>query len=545
MIIGVDSSTTATKVIAFDLEGRVVAEASDSYPTYSPRPGWVEQDADRWWTAFSEACREVTASISQSSRRGRSLGDLEGIAFTHQRFSFVPVDADMQPLRRAILWNDLRCQAEAEAARERVGANEIFRRTGYPPGQWTLYKAMWLAKHEPEVYRKTAKLLLVPDLIAYRLTGALATSQSSAAMTGALDIERPSRWAVGLIRDLEVRPDVWVDDIVPAGARLGTVSVQSGAATGLPEGLPVFAAGGDQPCGSLGAGAIKPGQLAINGGTSCSNEFIVDSIPDRREPVYFIEISPTGNYIVENDIPSGGSAVMRWYRERFGEADLREAEITGRDPWEVIYGAMAETEPGNRGFIVVPYLQGVYGPYWDQNARGVAIGLQSDHTRKHLVRALLEGVAYEARREVEFMRRIGESPRGVTLDDGTRNGGTSNGETALDEIRMYGGSARSAHWNQLFADVFDVPVAVPSTPETTALGAAICAAVGAGVYSSYDQATTEMVCVESTYKPDPEVVPIYDRYYNEVYRGLYDSVRDLVQRTAAISRDIDKIGESL
>jgi xylulokinase len=279
----------------------------------------------------------------------------------------------------------------------------------------------------------------------------------------------------------------------------------------------VYAAAGDQPCGSLGAGVAEPGQLGVNGGTSCSNELLVDQLPDRSRADYFIEISPTGRYIVENDIPSGGSAVMRWYRERFGHADLAEAEKSGRDPWDVIYDALGVTEPGNRGFMIVPYLQGVYGPYWDQNARAVALGIQSDHTRHHLVRGLLEGVAYESRREVELM--------------------TSTTGLKVTEIRMYGGSARSGAWNQLFADMFNVQVSVPSTPESTALGAAMCAAVGSGIRKDFVSAAESMVTIRAIYTPDADRAALYHRYYTEVYRELYDAVIGIVGRATRISSE--------
>jgi len=517
-VIGIDSSTTSTKVVAFDRTGAVISQASASYPYHAPHPGWVEQNADDWWRACCDASRTVTSEL-----RGAGYS-IEGLACTHQRFSFVPVDERFQALRPAILWNDLRCPDEAEAVRETVGVGRVFSTTGYPPGQWTLYKALWLKRHEPEIYRRTAFLMLVHDYLVYRLTGAVCTSQSSAAMTGALAIESPSEWAKELIREIGVRDDIWVEPVLPAGAHAGSVSLEGAAVTGLPEGLPVFAGAGDQPCGTLGAGVYRSGQLGTNGGTSCSNELVVERLPPLVQPDYFVEINPAGGYIIENDVPSGGSAVANWYRREFCAQDGSPACAPGADPWGVIYGALAETAPGNRGFMIVPYLQGVYGPYWDQNARAVSLGLQTDHRREHLVRALFEGVAYEARREVELM---------------TRSTGVE-----VEEIRMYGGSARSDHWNQLFADVFDTVVHVPATEEATALGAALCAAVGSGAFASFGDAAEAMTRIDRTYRPAPDHASIYERYFTDVYLELYDRVSDLVARIADIETDLQMRGQA-
>ena len=513
IFIGVDCSTTATKVIAFDPRGHVVAQGKKLHETYTESPGRVEQDAEEWWSALCDSCRQIMSADSLARAK------ISGISITHQRFSFVPVDTSLNPIRRAILWNDLRCAAEAQRAREEIGTDEVFRRTGYPPGQWTLYKVAWLKEREPVVYEKAKKMLLVQDFLVFRLTGMLSTCQSSAAMTGALDIEHPTRWAGDIIDRLGIRRDLWVEPILPGATCAGKIHRAASESTGLPEGLPVFVSAGDQPCGSLGAGVERPGQLGINGGTSCSNEFIVDNLPDRIKPTYFIEISPTGRYIVENDIPSGGSAVMGWYRENFGAMEVQRAHELDKNVWNHIYEQVSSAPVGNRGFMIVPYLQGVYGPYWDQGARGACIGLGSDVGRPNLIRGLLEGVAYESRREVEMMSEASG--------------------TGVDEIRMYGGSARSDHWNQIFADVFNKPLSVPESTETTALGAAISVAVGSGAFASFESAVSSMVRIKRSYTPIAPHVELYDRYYHRVYSRLYESIIELNDEITHINKELE------
>lgn len=510
-VLGVDSSTSATKVIAFDAYGKTVAEGAHSYPLYTEYPGWVEQHAEDWWKAFKTGCQQIVSGSEIDLKK------MAGIGFTHQRFTFVPVDQDMKPLRKAILWNDLRCAKEAEYARQRVGEQKIFERTGYPPGQWTLYKVLWLKNHEPELYEKMYKIVLVQDYLIYKLTGNLVMAEGSGTMTGALDIADPTRWAMDIIQALGVREDIWVEKILPGASIAGSVTKKASQETGLPEGLPVFTGAGDQPCGSLGAGVTQAGELGINGGTSCSNEFVVRDLPERKAPNYFIEISPSGEYIVENDIPSGGSAVMNWYKNNFGAHEVQLAEKEQKNVWEIIYSQVGESPPGNRGLMIVPYLQGVYGPYWDQNARAVFFGLQTDHGRAHLIRGLLEGVAYEARREVEMM------------EEGSG--------TQVEQIRMYGGSARSDHWNQIFADMFNKPLHVPETAETTALGAAISAAVGCGLYDNFKKAVDAMVSVKKSYVPIPKNALRYEKFYRGVYAKLYESVRAFTKTIADINEE--------
>jgi xylulokinase len=277
----------------------------------------------------------------------------------------------------------------------------------------------------------------------------------------------------------------------------------------------VVTGAGDQPCGILGAGVTQPGELGINGGTSCTNELVSRGVPERKEINYFIEISPSGDYIVENYVPSGGSALMNWYKSNFGYYEVHEAEKRDKNIWEVIYSQAADSPVGNRGMMVIPYFQGANAPYWDLAARGMIFGLHTEYGRPHFVRALMEGLAYESRRQVELMER-----------------GTN---TRVEEIKMYGGSARSDIWNQIFTDVLKKPLHVPETAETTALGAAISAAVACGMYDDFKKAVDRMVSIKRTYQPIPENTRRYDRFYTEVYSTFYDRVQEFMQTIAKIN----------
>lgn len=510
-VLGADSSTTATKVIAFDLKGKPVAEGAKEYPLYQENPGWVEQDPEDWWGAFASGCQQVVSHSSIDVKK------ILGIGITHQRFTFVPMDRDINPLRRAILWNDIRCSKEAEYARRTVGEQHIFERTGYPPGQWTLYKVLWLKNNEPQIYEKVYKIVLVQDYLIHKLTGNLVTLQGAGTMTGALDITSPDRWAMDVIGSLGVKTDIWIEKILPGGTVAGYVTKQAAKETGLPEGLPVVTGAGDQPCGILGAGVTQPGELGINGGTSCTNELVSRGVPERKEVNYFIEISPSGDYIVENYIASGGSALMNWYKNNFGSYEVDRAKRENKGIWEIIYGQAGESPVGNRGMMVIPYFQGANAPYWDLTARGVIFGLHTEYGCAHFVRALMEGLAYESRRQVELMEK-----------------GTA---TLVEKIKMYGGSARSDIWNQIFADVLNKPLQVPETAETTALGAAISAVVACGMSDDFKKAVDRMVSIKKTYKPIDNNAKRYDKFYTRVYSKFYDKVQQFMHEISEINEE--------
>lgn len=513
-VIGADIGTTSTKVIVFDEEGSPVAEGRSSYPLLRPQAGWVEQKAEWWWQAFQTATKRALNQGKINKNKIVTIG------ITHQRITTVPVDETMKPIRNAILWNDTRCSRQNEWAREKIGAKKIYSRTGNFPSIWTVYKAMWLKENEPEIYRKTYKFLLVQDYIIYKLTGRLVTTSSSAIQTGCLDVTSPTRWAEDILALFNIPASLWVDEILPGGEVVGKISKEASGLTSLPQGLTVVATAGDQPCGTLGAGVNQPGMLAINGGTSCSLEAYVKELKLDSDLNYFIEISPTGDYLLEDSIWSGGSALMSWFRDNFTGLEVENTQEEKKDTWDKLYNLATQVPPGNEGLMLIPYYSGAASPYWDLKARGVIFGFLLHHGKSHMVRAILEGLAFESRRKKEFMEKGSKVP--------------------ITKVRMYGGSAKSSIWNQIFADILGVEVGILKTPETTALGAAICAAVGGQVYSNFEEAVKKMVRVGRTFLPNFEKREIYDNLYSQVYSKLYDRVQDLIHTASKIIEEHKK-----
>jgi xylulokinase len=506
-VIGVDSGTSSTRAILFDEKGEAVAEGRQGYDVLRPQPGWVEQKAEWWWEALVGSIRNL---LSESPIKAEEIC---GLAITHQRITAVPVDKSFRPIRHAILWNDIRCGEQNEWAFENVGRQRIYQRTGYNPGIWTVYKAMWLRDKEPAVYQRMQKFLLVQDYLNYKLTGELVTTSSAAVQTGCLDVAHRRRWADDILYEFGISPSIWVEEILPGGEIAGRIHEEASREIGLPEGLPVVTAAGDQPCGVVGVGVTKPSMLGVNGGTSCSMETCTEKLPLDPDANYFIEISPMGTYFPENSIYSGGSSLMNWLRGMLSEGEKDQSE----HDWEAFYNLAKKAPPGNWGLFLIPYFSGATAPYWDLEARGVMFGFLMDHSEAHMVRAIMEGLAYETRRQMGFM----EKGTGIPIS----------------EVRMYGGSARSDLWNQIFADVLGVKLCTTETVETTALGAAICAAAGAGIYSSIEEAADHMVQVKKEYHPNAANQQLYARLHQEVYCRFYDRVHDVIHQASGIMKD--------
>lgn len=509
-IIGADIGTSSTRVIVCDKNGNIISEGRSAYKIIRPKPGWTEQKAEWWYEAFINSCKEALFKANINKDR------IKACSITHQRQSFVPVDKDLIPLRNAILWNDMRCGDQAEWAKQRLGLKRIYRRTGFPPATMTLYKIMWLRDNEPEIYQRTYKYLLAADYVNAKLTGKIATAEGSASFTGALDISQKNKWAYDILRAYGVDYKVFPHKILSGGEVIGYISKKTADETGLPNGLPVVAAAGDQPCGVLGVGITKSGIAGINGGTSCTIEMYSQKLPIDPKVSYFIEISPAGDYAPESAIYSGASALMIWYRDNFGYKEVAEAKSTGKNVWNVIYDKAKNVEPGCMGMMMIPFFAGASGPYWDVRARGVITGLLESHNRENLIRCIIEGQAYESRRIVEAMEK------GV----GYR----------LKEIRMYGGSSVSDIFNQIFADVLAVPVVTTVTPEATSFGAAICAAVGGELYKSMEEAVKNMVSISKKYEPNLENSKLYNELYKEIYSKIYDRIADLIHETSLITK---------
>jgi sugar (pentulose or hexulose) kinase len=502
LVIGVDSSTTACKAIAWDCRGTVVAEGRASHSLLHPEPTWHEQDAEEWWSSLCIALQDLLGQLDASR--------VEALCVTHQRESFVPVGREGRAIRNAILWIDERSRSQLAFLDEVFGADRLHQLTGKPPSvTQSLPKILWLAQNEPDVLARAHKILDVQGFLVHRLTGAFRTSLASADPMAIVDMEA-GIWAGDLIRELGLRTSQF-PDLVPSGQIIGQVGQVAGRATGLPEGLPVVAGAGDGQCAGLGANATGGGRAYLNLGTGVASGILTtDYLVDHAFRTLYAPIA--GAYYLET-VLRGGVFTVGWFVEQFA-SDLADTWLP-LSPEEMLESAAAKLGPGASGLMLVPYWSGVMSPYWDPAASGITIGWGRAHGRVHLYRAILEGIAFE-------QRLAGDGVMGAV------------GQRFTEYVAMGGGS-RSPLWCQILADVTGVPILRSGTTEATCLGAGILAATAAGWYPDARRAAEKMTHVTDRFTPDPKAQAVYEPLYREVYRPLFPAIRPLVDRLTELA----------
>jgi len=500
-LVGVDVGTTNTKAVLYDPEvGRVLAVASRPTRVHHPGPGLTEHDPGEIWSAVVECIREATA--------GRAAG-VRAISSTSMAEAGVPIDRSGRYLYPIISWLDNRSAPQAERWREWLGPAEAFRITGQTiQAKFSINKLMWLRENEPAVIDKLHKWLCMEDFVLYKLSGVDAIDYSLASRTFAFD-QRSLAWSPRMLDLAGFSVDVF-PRAYPSGTAVGEVTPAAAAETGLPVGAVVATGGHDHLCGSLAAGVVGPGALLDSMGTAESGLLLSDRYdPDPRllEAGYchYAHVIP-GCYVTLFGLMGGG--VLDWLVQRFWPEAKAPGPVRSRCFDEALALA-AEVPPGASGLVWLPHLGGGRTDQSDEQPRAALVGLTTALDRGHIVRALLESLCYWLRGKLETMAAI--APIGPTI-------------TAI------GGGARSTLWMQIKADVTDREVRVPLVPESTALGAALLAGVGAGVFATTAEAAASVSRPTTVYYPDPARVAVYDR--------LYEQFRYLHPRVAAITAEM-------
>ncbi len=497
IVLGVDCSTTASKVIAWDRDGRSVGEGRAALSEIRPSAAISEQVAEGWWEATAQALREVTAAVGAER--------VDAVCITHQRESYVPVDGDNHSLRNAILWDDARAQAQLDELGERFGHDDLHRRTGRGPSlTQALPKLLWLVQNEPRIARTARAFMDCHGYLVQQLTGEYVTSLASADSFGLTDVERDA-WATDLIEAIGLRVDQFCETVSP-GTVIGTVHARAAEQTGLAQGVDVVAGLGDGQGACLGAGVTTLDRGVLNLGTAVTGGPVCDhyiSDPCCRT----MYAGAPGTFLLEECL-RGGMATMTWFMSRFGDTLGAEADF---DRYEA---AARQVGVGSAGLVLVPYFNGVMSPYWDGSATGTIVGWHWDHGREHLFRAIEEGVAYEFRLAMA----------GVQEATGT----------AIEEYVVLGGGANSDLWCQIMADVLATPVVRARSVEATCGGAGILGAYGAGWYASVDEAAAAMTDVGRRFEPDRRAAAVYAELFDDVYEPLYRSVAPQLRRLAQI-----------
>ncbi len=495
-VIGVDSSTTATKAVVWDRDGRTVSEGRQEFELAIPHPGWHEQDAEGWWRSTAAALRQAAGGVNAS--------EIEAIGLTHQRETFACLDSNGTPLRPAMLWLDARAVKEVE----QHGSEEIHRITGKPPDTTpAFYKLLWLAAHEPEVLERTARVVDVHAFLVKHLTGEWRTTWACADPLGLVDMETFD-WSEEALGQVGLERGQLCELAAP-GAVMGELRPEVAEDLGLPAGIPVVGGAGDGQSAGLGADVTKPGRAYLNLGTAVVSGTYSEEYAWGRE---FRTLSgPIPKTYTLETLLQGGTYTVSWFVNKLAGLDASGLGLDLSDE-QVLEAAAARVPPGADGLLAVPYWNQSQTPYWDGYARGVILGFRGHHGKSHMFRAILEGIAFEQR----------------LLTDGVA--------AALDQpIDLYlalGGGSRSALWCQIIADVTRRTVTACREVETTSLGAAMHAAAAIGWFDSISQAAEAMSGEGASYEPDERAVELYGRLF-EVYRDIYPSVSKLLPRLSS------------
>ncbi len=504
-LVGIDVGTSGAKALIIDEAGAVVSSGTVEYPMSTPRPLWAEQNPEHWWEAVCDA-------MLMALREGCIAADeIAGIGLTGQMHGMVLLDAAGRVLRPCIMWNDQRTAEQCEWIMQTVGRERFLELTLNPalPG-FTAPKIVWTREHEPDVYAQVAHVLLPKDYIRYRLTGAFVTEVSDASGTALLDV-RARDWSDEVLRALDI-PRAWLPDCVESQTVTGAVTAAAAELTGLKVGTPVVGGGGDQAASAVGTGIVESGLVSVTLGTS--GVVFAHMQQPRLDPEgrlhTFCHALPDAWHVMGVTLSAGGS--FRWFRDALGAAEKQVALLSGVDPYEILTAEAAQAPAGSEGLLFLPYLTGERTPYPDPNARGVYFGLTLRHNQRHMVRAVLEGVAYSLRDSVELFRELG---------------------VPIRQVRATGGGARSLLWRQILADVFGTQLVTVDVTDSTAFGAALLAGVGTGVYANVPEACLATVKVVDEVQPDARRQATYDAYYR-VYHSLYAPLRQAFREVSAI-----------
>ena len=494
--LGIDASTTGVKALLVDRAGDVVGSATSELPISTPKPLWSEQDPADWWEG---AVHSIRTALQSSGIDG---SEVEGIGLTGQMHGLTLLDANGEVLRPAILWNDQRTAAQCDEIRARLGKAHLIQVTGNDAlTGFTAPKILWVQENEPEVYARVAHILLPKDYVRYKLTGGYALDRADGSGTILFDLKARD-WSSEVLAALGI-PAEWLPRTYEGPDVTGVISAEAARLTGLKEGTPVVAGGGDQAAQAVGVGAVKPGIVALTLGTSgvvfaTTGQAFIE--PEGRLHA-FCHSAPGRWHLMGVMLSAAGS--LRWYRDTF-------ALGMGYDD---LLAPAVEVPAGAEGLLFLPYLTGERTPHPDPLARGAFAGLTVRHGMAHMTRAVLEGVAFGLRDSFELIKSAGLS--------------------SIDQVRVSGGGARSPLWRQILADVFDAELVTVNTTEGAAYGAALLAGVGVGAWADVDSACQANVRQTGSTLPARGQVETYEKVYG-LYRRLYPALKEISHRLSEL-----------
>ncbi|MFK7845668.1 MAG: xylulokinase [Rhodothermales bacterium] len=487
LLIGLDSSTTATKALLMDDKGKVLSIGVSEYDYDTPQPLWTEQAPSLWWEGTIKSVREALSKVDID------VNKIAGIGVTGQMHGLVLLDEHAHVLRPALLWNDQRTGHQCDTIRARIGKEKLVSITGNDAlTGFTAPKILWVQENEPDIYSKVRHILLPKDYVRYQLTGEFATDKAGAAGTLLFNIAARD-WSPEVLDALNIDPGV-LPQTFEGTEVTGTLSAASAKLLGLPAGIPVMGGGGDQAAQAVGVGAVKERITALTLGTSgvifaSSNKPAIE--PEGRLHG-FCHAIPDRWHMMGVMLSAAGS--LRWLRDT----------IAPETPFANLVADTEGIKPGSDGLIFLPYLTGERTPYPDPFARGAFVGLTVRHTAQHMTQAVMEGVGFGLRDS-------------FTLIEGS-------GLPQANQVRISGGGARSPEWRQILANILNAELVTVNTTEGAAYGTALLAGVGAGIWPNAESAADEVIQITGSTSPEEESREAYDAHYR-LYRELYPALK--------------------
>lgn len=503
--IGVDIGTSGTKSVMFDEKGTVIASAAIEYPLYQEKNGYAEQEPSDWYNASVNTIKKIVSDSKVDP------ADITGIGISGQMHGLVMLDENNEVIRKSIIWCDQRTAKECAEITEKVGAKRLIEITANPAlTGFTASKILWVRNNEPENYKKCRHILLPKDYVRFMLTGEYATEVSDASGMQLLDV--PNRcWSDEVLEKLDIDKSL-LAKVYESPEITGKITAKAAALTGLKEGTPVVGGAGDNAAAAVGTGIVSDGKAFTTIGTSGvvfahTSEVQID--PKGRVHTFCCAVPGCWHIM---GVTQAACLSLKWFRDNFCEAEMKEAKEKNVSEYYLMDKEAESIPIGSDKLLYLPYLMGERTPHLDPDVRGMFFGLSAMHTKAHFIRAVLEGVAYSLRDCKNIISEMG---------------------TEISDMMACGGGGTSPLWRSMLADLYKCPVKTVACKEGPALGVAILAFVGTGVYKTVEEACAAMIKTDKTQNPDANASAEYDKYYN-LYTKLYGSIKDNCKELANI-----------
>lgn len=496
-LIGIDIGTSGTKTVLFDTEGNVIGSSLKEYDIIQKKVGWAEQDPESWWQATKESLKEII----EEAKIDTTL--IKGIGLSGQMHGLVVLDKEGNVLRDSIIWCDNRTTEEAKQIEETVGREKLVEITGnIAIPSFTLAKLLWVRNNEPEVYSQIDKVLLPKDYIRYRLTGVYMAEVSDASGMQMLDVHTRN-WSDELLEILDIDKNL-LAPVVESHEITGYITEEVAAETGLSTVTAVVGGAGDQAAGGIGNGIVSEGDISATIGSSgvvfaYTNEVTTDVTGATQ---VFCHAIPNTWHVM--GVTQGAGLSLKWYRDTFCSEEKEIAKAQDRDVYEVLTDMAREIPAGSDGLMYLPYLMGERIPYIGPYASGVFFGVRASQGKAHMVKAIMEGVGYSLLDCLKIIKSY---------------------DIPVTNIKVSGGGGKSDVWRQIQADLFETEVNTINVSEGPALGVAILAAVGTGVYKDVKEACNKIIGIKQTQAPIEENVAVYKKFY-PIYQELTHKLHD-------------------